>query len=63
MMNKNNFPWKYEQNYKQLAPNLTLMLSELNWPHWKTVTPKRRELLGLKVRKCYIMYDTQQCFN
>ena len=67
MKNKVNLPWECEPNYKQMAPNLTLMLSELNWPQWKAVTPKQSELVGLKVREselvglkvreCYIMYD------
>ena len=70
MKNKVNLPWECEPNYKQMAPNLTLMLSELNWPQWKAVTPKQSELVGLKVREselvglkvreCYIMYDNDK---
>ena len=32
MTNRNNPPLDYENKYKQMAPNLTLKLSELNWP-------------------------------
>ena len=63
MKNKVNLPWECEPNYKQMAPNLTLMLSELNWPQWKAVTPKQSELVGLKVRECYIMYDKRVSYS